>query len=103
MEAAAVSARRIGVSVGCGSPPGTFGAEPEVGKYSIRNVADLEASIRARTATALDAAYQECVRSGHVWQELEINVPERGPAAYCAACLRLQLSTCEGWPVWPAE
>ena len=37
----------------------------------IRTIDDLEAEILTRTRESLDAAGQQCARSGHVWKALE--------------------------------
>jgi hypothetical protein len=43
----------------------------------------LETEILACTRESLDAAGQECARSGHLWKELEPNTADGRPAAYC--------------------
>jgi len=67
---------------------------------SIRTIEGLEAEIRTRTGASLDASAQECARAGHVWRGLETSAEGRGPASYCAVCLRLRLPHFEGWPIW---
>ena len=54
----------------------------------------LEAEIRTRTPAPLDTAAQGCARAEHVWRDLETG--DRGPASYCAGCLRLRLPTLRG-------
>ena len=67
----------------------------------IRTIDELEAEIRTRTRASLDAAAQECARSGHVCRDLETTDEGRGRASYCGACPRLRMPHFEGWPIWP--
>ena len=60
----------------------------------ILTIADLEADIRTRTRASLDAAAQECSRSGHVWRHVETLAGR--PAEYCPCCLRLRLAHSRG-------
>ena len=53
----------------------------------IRTVEDLDAEILALARESLDAAGQDCARSGHAWKELETNAADGRPAAYSAICL----------------
>ena len=70
---------------------------------STRTIEDLEAEILTRTRASLNAAGQECARSGHVW--IQFGDERRLRKARCVfpVSLRPRSRGFEGWSMVPAR
>jgi hypothetical protein len=64
------------------------------------NVEWLSTEIGSKKHADLERAAATCLKSGHLWENLETTVTKHGSyTAYCTRCLKARMGTTVEWPV----